>query len=86
MKCMPANRIAKDGTLRFAAAHLGLFCLPMYHKKDVRLKWVKAASRVKLSLDALDQIRIKPTLNYEFICGSVYTSCDIVRVLKLERV
>ena len=26
--------------LRFAASHLGLFCLPMSHKKDVRLIWV----------------------------------------------
>ena len=26
---------------RFAASHLGLFCLPMSHKKDARLIWVK---------------------------------------------
>ena len=25
----------------FAASHLGLFCLPMSHKKDARLIWVK---------------------------------------------
>ena len=41
MKFMQANRIAPDGTPRFAASHLGLFCLPMSHKKDVRLIWVK---------------------------------------------
>ena len=41
MKIMPANRIAPDGTPRFAASHLGLFCLPMSHKKDARLIWVK---------------------------------------------
>ena len=41
MKFMPANRIAPDGTLRFAGSHLGLSCLPMSHKKDVRLIWVK---------------------------------------------
>ena len=31
-----ANRIAPDGTPRFAASHLGLFCLLISHKKDVR--------------------------------------------------
>ena len=36
MKLMTANRIAPNGTLRFAASHLGLFCLPMANKK-VRL-------------------------------------------------
>ena len=30
MKIMSANRIAPDGTPRFAS-HLGLFCLPMSH-------------------------------------------------------
>ena len=28
MKIKMANRIALDGTPRFAASHLGLFCLP----------------------------------------------------------
>ena len=37
MRIVSANRIAPDGTLRFAASHLGLFCLPMSHKKDARL-------------------------------------------------
>ena len=41
---MSANRIAPDGTPRFAASHLGLFCLPMSHKKDDRLIWVKMNS------------------------------------------
>ena len=41
MKIMSANSIAPDGTLRFAASNLGLFCLPMSHKKDARLIWVK---------------------------------------------
>ena len=36
MKFTPANRKAPDGTPRFAASHLGLFCLPMSHKKDAR--------------------------------------------------
>ena len=34
---MSANRIAPDGAPRFAASHLGLFCLPLSHKKDARL-------------------------------------------------
>ena len=37
---MSVNRIASDGTLRFAALHLGLFCLPLSHKKDARLIYV----------------------------------------------
>ena len=41
MKFIKANRIARDGTPRFAASHLGLFCLPMSHKKYTRLIWVK---------------------------------------------
>ena len=36
MKILLANRIAPDGTPRFAASHLGLFCLPMSHKRDTR--------------------------------------------------
>ena len=42
MKFVSANRIAPDTTPCFAASHLGLFCLPMPHKKDARLIWVKA--------------------------------------------
>ena len=30
-----------DQTLRFAASDLVLHCLPMSHKKDARLIWVK---------------------------------------------
>ena len=41
MKFLCANRIAPDGTPRFAASHLGLFCLPMSPKRDARLKRVK---------------------------------------------
>ena len=40
MKIKIANRKAPDGTPRFAASHLGLFCLPTSHKKDARLIWV----------------------------------------------
>ena len=41
MKFMKAHRIAPDGTPRCAASHLGLFRLPMSHKKNARLIWVK---------------------------------------------
>ena len=37
MKFMKANGMAPDGTPHFAASHLGLFCLPMSHKKGARL-------------------------------------------------
>ena len=38
IRIMKANRIVPyAGTPRFAASHLGLFCLPMSHKKDARL-------------------------------------------------
>ena len=40
MKFMKANRIAPDGTSRFAASHLGLFYLHMSHKNDAMLIWV----------------------------------------------
>ena len=34
---MIANRKAKDGMSRSGASHLGLYCLPLSHKKDTRL-------------------------------------------------
>ena len=37
MNFLLANRIAPDGTPRSASSHLGLFCLPMSHKKNARL-------------------------------------------------
>ena len=42
MKIVLANKIAPDGMPRFAASHLGRFCLPraMSHKKVARLIWV----------------------------------------------
>ena len=46
MNIMSANRIAADGAPHFAASHLGLFCLPMFHKKDARLIWVKMAQKL----------------------------------------
>ena len=41
MKIKIANRIAPDGTPHFVVSHLGLFCLPLSHKKAARLIWVK---------------------------------------------
>ena len=38
MKFLCANRIAPDGTPRSVASHLWLYCLPMSHKRDARLK------------------------------------------------
>ena len=43
MKFVSANRIASDGTPRFAVSHLGILCLPMSHRKDTRLIWIKVA-------------------------------------------
>ena len=40
-KFLRAYRIAPDGTPHSAASHLGLYCLPMSHKKDARLIQVK---------------------------------------------
>ena len=41
MKLMSENRKAPDGTLHLGASYLGIFCLPMSHKKDARLIRVK---------------------------------------------
>ena len=40
MKFLYANRIAPDGTPQNTGSHLGLYCLPMSHKSDARLKLV----------------------------------------------
>ena len=36
-KFLLANSIAPDGTPRSAASHMGLYCLPMSHKKEASL-------------------------------------------------
>ena len=33
--------MAPDGIPRIASSYLGLFCLPMSHKKDARLIWTQ---------------------------------------------
>ena len=48
MKFLLANRIAPDRTPHSAASHLGLYCLPMSHKKDARLTRVKYMTEMKL--------------------------------------
>ena len=40
MKIMSANRIAPDGTPRFVASHLGLFCFPLSNKKGGLAQWL----------------------------------------------
>ena len=45
-----SNRIAPDETQRIAASHLGLFCLHMSHKNDVRLIWVNILSDIVLHI------------------------------------
>ena len=45
MNFVQANRLAPDVTPRCLASHLGLFCLPMFHKKDTGLKRVKFRSK-----------------------------------------
>ena len=40
IQIMSASRIAPDGTPRFAASYLGLFCSPMSRKKYAWLIWV----------------------------------------------
>ena len=37
MNFLYANRTAPDGPPRSAASHLGLYCLPISHKKEARL-------------------------------------------------
>ena len=63
MRFLSANRIAPDGTPRFTASHLGLFCLPMSHKKDTRLIWVKLLYTTDSKAKAVAQLRI--SIEYE---------------------
>ena len=61
MKIKIANKIAPDGTPRFAASHLGLFCLPMSHKKDASLIWGKDADQGR----SISAFCPKPTFEIE---------------------
>ena len=66
MKIKIANRMAPYGTPRFAS-HLGLFCLPMFHKKDARLIWVKGLS--ELAMYGINRARIFYTCKRACICA-----------------
>ena len=55
IKFLKANIIALDGTPCSAASHLGLYCLPMSHKKDARLKRVKEKLGILVRLLKFDQ-------------------------------
>ena len=52
MKFLLANRITQDG--RRAASHLGLFCLPLSHKKDVRHILVQRETRYRFTMIVLN--------------------------------
>ena len=41
------QNIAQDGTARCATSHLGLFCLPMSHKRDAGLNELTARATPK---------------------------------------
>ena len=45
---MYANSEDPDQMQRSAVSNLGLHCLPMSHKNDARLIWVKAKKRIHL--------------------------------------
>ena len=51
MKIFSANRIAPDGMPRIAASHLRLFFLPLSHKKDARLIWVKNQKYLQVKIE-----------------------------------
>ena len=73
MKIISANRIAPDGTPHFASSHLGLICLPMSHRKDARLIWVKprkyvnciAASTREIAVS--DRISLRDCVTSDFV-------------------
>ena len=53
MKILQANIIDSDGTPRFAASHLMLFCLPTSHKRDTRLKLVNIKEIINVTVDVM---------------------------------
>ena len=71
MKFIKANRIALDGTPRIAASHLGLFCLPMSHKKNTRLIWIKLISTSKIGgasfVPSIMNIKHKMTTKFVYL-------------------
>ena len=56
--------MAPDGTTRFAASHLGLFSLPLSHKKDTGLIWVSDTSKYICSSQTTPSAQLRSfTLN-----------------------
>ena len=53
IKIILAMRIAPDGTPHFAASRPGLFCVPMSHKKDTGLIWVKVRTYISIERFAI---------------------------------
>ena len=68
MRFLCGNRIAPDGTPLPAASHLGLYCLPMSHKRDAKLKWVKMIRLVDFvfyaPVNSSGPIYIEPLFKY----------------------
>ena len=73
-----SKQISSDGAPRFAASHLGLFCLSMSHKKDPRLIWVKVTTNEQNQVSAerfnfhLIQIFIDETPGISRGCDALY--------------
>ena len=86
-----ANRIAQDGTPRFVASHLGLFCLPMSNKKDVCVKSVSSVLNTSTSTMCFETANTcvgcrfytwKPAIYYK--SRSVYCRLRVTRIVKLR--
>ena len=73
-----ANRIAPDWTSRFAASHLGLFCLPMSHKKETRQIWVKLGLTCKYIFIFFSSITCNTPCNTlsRGVCSIWQMNCD----------
>ena len=59
MEIMFANRVAPDGTPRFAALHVGLFCLHMSHKKDGSLYGLNGDPTIGIRIRISELLLIK---------------------------
>ena len=59
--------MAPDVSPRFAASHLGLFCLPMSHKKDAWLMWVNNVYSALIESDNRTRAGAKSSFHERFI-------------------
>ena len=81
MKFMLANRIASDGTPCFATSHLGLFCLPMSHKRDARYSYgLKQLGPIVQSICSLT--RQKRSKLYKYNAASVVWGLYIISLIQ----